>query len=666
MSVNVAGIPGDGSYLLRHLREEWSRLAGAESGGIWLGLGAGPLGLAGRKVAPQVFLRLLQGYSPDGAARLTRNAGSPRRTPGWEMLVGAHKSVSDLLAVLPERERGLLLRCVYDTLRKDVLPYLEAYCGLSRRGKGGAVSERAGLVIAVFLHLVNRLNEPHIHLHVEIVNLGYRASDRTYGALVSRRFYERQRLLKSLFHLGLANRLSRCLGLVCQREGYAAAVRGVPVSFVQATSTRSAQIARELNERGHHSPRAAAYAAWNTRPPKQLLPFDELLRGWRELARQHGFSLSCLPRRWPRHVPYLSGKLQELRARKALLQAAKSLASQNAIFDRWELHTHTATACIGRGVPVACVAQAVSRAVTRPRKFGLVEVGREHGEPLFTTRAHWRLEQKLLRHVDALAGHRQAVRPRAVEKVLSHATHLNEEQCLTVRRLTGPGLGLLAGPAGAARTATLRAAAEAYRRAGWAVLGCAVTGRAASALQQETGIPSLTLAKLLQDLRPLPHREVFRQLSGRSFRSLWSRLQAAEELRRPRLRLSAKTVILLDEAGLAGTANLKELVACVRRHGARLILAGDPKQQPSRPAGGVFAFLLARYAHQAAHVLETVRREELRRRGTVEAKGAGVRREARRTDPTRGRESGRRCRMAAAVHARSQAEQRHYEHGRDR
>lgn len=58
--------------------------------------------------------------------------------------------------------------------------------------------------------------------------------------------------------------------------------------------------------------------------------------------------------------------------------------------------------------------------------------------------------------------------------------------------------------------------------------------------------------------------------------------------------LDARTVLVVDEAGTAGTRDLPRLLGEVERTGAKAVLVGDPKQLPEIAAGGLFAALTER------------------------------------------------------------------------
>ena len=81
----------------RHPNEYYT--AGEEPDGVWFNPN-GLFGLVdGGKVDSSDFHRLYHGFAPNSGGKLTRNAGSERRSAGLDMTFSADKSVSALWAI---------------------------------------------------------------------------------------------------------------------------------------------------------------------------------------------------------------------------------------------------------------------------------------------------------------------------------------------------------------------------------------------------------------------------------------------------------------------------------------------------------------------------------------------------------------------------------------
>ena len=153
--------------------------------------------------------------------------------------------------------------------------------------------------------------------------------------------------------------------------------------------------------------------------------------------------------------------------------------------------------------------------------------------------------------------------------------------------LSGEDLSLLVGFAGTGKGYLMNAVREAYEAEGYRVVGAALAGKAADGLAQSAQINAKTIARFLLD---------------------WEN---------ERDLLNAKTVLIVDEAGMVGTRQLQRLLAEAERAGCKIILCGDPEQIPSIEAGSPFRYLLERIPHKfLKHVVR--QKIEWQREATVQ------------------------------------------------
>ena len=175
------------------------------------------------------------------------------------------------------------------------------------------------------------------------------------------------------------------------------------------------------------------------------------------------------------------------------------------------------------------------------------------------------------------------------------------EKIATSRRV----LDVLVGPAGTGKTSTmagLRAAWEADHGSG-AVIGLAPSAAAAEGLGDELRIDTENTAKWLTEWRRIPELAAQRdrlaaQLAAQprplsaGARKLSERVDSLDRAVDER-RLHSGQLVIVDEASLAGTFALDELVSAARVAGAKVLLAGDWAQLSSVEAGGAFSLLVA-------------------------------------------------------------------------
>ena len=143
--------------------------------------------------------------------------------------------------------------------------------------------------------------------------------------------------------------------------------------------------------------------------------------------------------------------------------------------------------------------------------------------------------------------------------------------------VTAPGqLAVVAGAAGAGKSGSLAAAREAWEAEGYRVRGAALAGKAAEELQASAGIASRTLHALEYG---------------------W---------RHERDPLTARDVLVIDEAGMVGSRQLGRVLETARDAGAKVVLVGDARQLQPIEAGAAFRAV----AEEVGVVeIETIRRQ---------------------------------------------------------
>lgn len=151
-------------------------------------------------------------------------------------------------------------------------------------------------------------------------------------------------------------------------------------------------------------------------------------------------------------------------------------------------------------------------------------------------------------------------------EVMERRPTLAAEQAEMVTRLctSGNGIDVVCAAAGTGKTYTLDAVREAWETSGHRVIGAALAGIAAQELQSTAAIESMTLAMLQINLDAR------------------------------RIRLVDRTVVVIDEAGMAGTRNLAPILNAADEASAKVVLVGDPHQLPEIDAGGVLTGLAKR------------------------------------------------------------------------
>jgi Ti-type conjugative transfer relaxase TraA len=202
----------------------------------------------------------------------------------------------------------------------------------------------------------------------------------------------------------------------------------------------------------------------------------------------------------------------------------------------------------------------------------------------FTTQSMMNAEEALIRDAGRLAN---AWRHTVSRGDVGHAISASEARGLRLSReqraaldhvLHRPGLSLVVGLAGTGKSAMLGTAREAWESAGYNVRGAALSGIAAENLEGGSGIASRTLA---------------------SFEHAWAKGND---------RLSARDVLVIDEAGMIGTRQLQRVLTEASGAGAKVVMVGDTQQLQAIEAGAAFRLLAER--HGAAELGEVRRQAE--------------------------------------------------------
>ncbi len=219
------------------------------------------------------------------------------------------------------------------------------------------------------------------------------------------------------------------------------------------------------------------------------------------------------------------------------------------------------------------------------RSPDLVELGKDgRGENRFTTREMIEAEQRLHRAAELMAEkERHAVSDRDREAALTQAEQrglvLSGEQADALAHVTdGRDLGIVVGYAGAGKSAMLGVAREAWETSSYEVRGVALSGIAAENLEIGSGIASRTIASMEHGWG-----------QGRDM-------------------LSARDVLIIDEAGMVGTRQLERVLSHAAEAGAKVVLVGDPQQLQSIEAGAAFRSIHER--HGGAEIGEVRRQRE--------------------------------------------------------
>ena len=559
--------------------EYYARHDGTRAGqGHWWT--SSPLALLanGAVARPEDVRMLASGRMPPTGRQLVQ-AQSKTRVVAYDFSMHTAKAVSVLYAVAPELERKRILEAHQRAMRYVFDAAWQNGHIVTRRGREGRLTERPTHVVGVlFDHLTNRLGDPFLHGHGALLNVGLRA-DGTAGTIDVSAMLVYQGFLGMLYAGYMADAL-RAMGYAIERDGQSFTIVGIPEEVCTVFSKRRAEIERYAAEHKFRTARdrvRAQIAALATRSPQVRLSPAELQAQWDADMARVG---------WTAQSIYDAARAAgaERRALAAPDESALIREYRAAIDGVFETDVRITHANLCR--LVAEIAQglehpdAVARRIAQLISDGtIVEIGHEHGRPVYSTPKVMSTERQLLLDAEVMRGQWSGVSETQVTQALAEQPQLSDEQCRAVRHaLAKDGISIVEGSAGSGKSTLLLSVTRALEAAGYRILLTAPSWKATHNVRKETGAAE----------------DVARAIQG-----------MAKHIRERRLHFAPRDVIVIDEAGMVATDDMAVLVAEARRVGAKIILAGDTRQL--QPVGrGAPMRLLARR-------LGTRRVEDIRR-----------------------------------------------------
>ncbi|MFD4406662.1 MobF family relaxase [Nocardia sp. NPDC058499] len=554
------------------------------------------------------------------------------------------KSISALWALAPKPIAEVVLACHLDAAA-DAVRFLEQTAVYTRTGPNGVAQvDVTGVMATVFTHRDSRAGEPYLHSHIAISNK-VQAVDGRWLALDGRTLhkfavwasehyntrmetYLRQRLglrFEERPHQDPNKRSTRAIVGIDQRLCEAWSSRRVDIEVRRAVLTRDFQekYGREPSPREayaladrasvdtrqcKHEPRSEAEqrAAWH----------DEAVRFLgSERAVSDMLHAAMNPGPGEDTAPVAAHELD------AWIEAAADAVVERVSRDRSTWQANHIGAEVERTVRAAAldpalVADVAGRVLvaalhpTRSIALALPDVLDEPaalrrrdgasvyittGTQSYTSEPIMAAEQRIL----AAAARRDGRRVGEVGvgvALLEHAannpdTVLNDGQVALVRGFatSGARVDLALSPAGTGKTTAMAVFARAWENDGGTVIGLASTANAAAVLRDEIGTTCDTIDKLLSSLQLAE----FGAATGTAVRIPdWVRA------------IDATTVVIIDEAALASTHQLDQVIDYTLSRGGSVRVVADDKQLAAISAGGIVRALADEYgAYTLEHVV---------------------------------------------------------------
>ncbi len=561
-----------------------------EPPGRWTGAGRHALGLDGNVEGAQLRA-LLDAAHPETGAALGRRFGDSSAR-GFDATFSAPKSVSVLWALSPDPIVRAEVLASHDAAVDAALGWFEHHGAVTRRGTDGVFQvDTLGITAAVFRQHTSRTVDPQLHSHA-IISAKVQDDTGQWLALDARFLKYQQRSIGWVYDAALRAELTARLGVTWVDRGDGVFdLACVPETLREAFSSRTQQVEAKLAELvrawsdahdgADPEPRTAARlerdAVLDSRPDK-VHGFDaaELHAHWRAEAHAAGFDGARLVAEQVRD----SSPSRHRSDDEVIAVALGRVSEESAAWLRADIARHLSTLLAPdlTGSAAALVTEvdrladiAEQQCVPLGPERGSTVRCRADGRPVTEAVTDRRLT------TPAVLTQEQALQTWAT-RTAQPVEPSDDPQLDAARAISGHDrLVLVVGPAGTGKTYTTARAVDALHAQGRPVIGLAPSGKAADVFATAAGCQTDTLAGFLT--------------RHRNTASPWS----------------SGTTVILDEAGMAATADLARLVHLAQTNQWRLVAVGDPEQLPAVGRGGAFAHWCDTLAH---HTLDTPRRFE--------------------------------------------------------
>lgn len=558
---------------------------------------------------------------------------------GFDMVFTPAKSVSVLWGIGDERTRKAIMRAHGEAVEQS-LAWVEDNAVFSRTGAQGQEKvDCEGATVAKFVHFDNRAGDPNLHTHCAMLNR-VKCADGIYRTIDSKVIHRAAVTASETYNTKLTELVSRYLGVeftpvVKSRGGRPVwEVKGIPQELMTAMSRRDEVLARgrELiaeyrttygrTPPKHVQHRLMEQANLETRAAKgEARSLQEMVADWRGIADTTSPEFDCASvlndvfTAAERYLPApgegaTEDELDAYTAQEKLRRhdwdeqnldevAATVVATLSAERSTWtefqidseiarqltyyRFDTDEAKDLASAKIHTRCLSGHLIR-VDADQILPGVDVDsdsprlrRDNGESVFTAHATARFtSQAVLDDEQQITAASQLwivnehttdeldTALAAVEAERGYALSADKREFVNHLLCSPAALAVGVGPAGTGKTTAMDVFARAWQADGHKVVGLAPSAVAAEVLGADTGVPTATIASFI-------HPGTDRTAKG--------------------IEVGAGDVILVDEAGMASTHDLAEVVRHAERVGAFVRLVGDPGQLASIETGGMLAEL---------------------------------------------------------------------------
>nr|WP_219626366.1 MobF family relaxase [Stenotrophomonas maltophilia] len=569
----------------------------------WGGSLAAELGLEGRPVTREVMEQLGKGFSPTGRP-LCKNAGKEARLViktdrwgnvrldddgkpmekwegghrvGFDLTISAPGDVSVAFALADEREKLAILEA-HRQACAVAMRYIESKVE-TRRGEGGKeVIGTQGLVWTAADHVSNRNVQCDLHTHHLAFGVS-KGEDGRWGTFDAIEIYRHRHAADHLYKAELYSAM-KALGYGIQREHEVdvmgretgqilTTIAGIDRELVLQAKTRRQEILDYVKEHPDASHDEACKA---TRKKKEEPPFEQVVKDWQQ-------TFANIARERPDLVP-TTQSLKQTQGQHldphTFDEVLQRMHENEAMFCEHDLVRELGMEFAGQknAEEILNMVKEFTEQddLVRVKAEHLheddrgIRLARKHREDRFcaTWMVEWEAEiirrSKERENETDLKLFRSTVDREIAAYEKRKGFTLTEEQKAATGHLTHgtAGVGVMSGLAGTGKTTVAEVYKQCFEAEGKQLMGLAVSGKAAAKLEEESGMPCMSVAKFFS------------------------------QVRQGKVALTKRDVVVLDEAGMVATDDTLKLMTYCQGVGAKLVMQGDSDQLQPIAAGNGF------------------------------------------------------------------------------
>ncbi|RRQ12022.1 TraA protein [Corynebacterium bovis] len=556
---------------------------------------------------------------------------TPQAVSGFDLTFSPVKSVSVLWGLADEHTANVIAAAHHDAVA-HALDWVQDNAVFTRIGTGGIQQvETDGVIAAEFTHFDTRGGDPDLHSHVLVSNK-VRVADTPAGreagavgkwkTIDSRALHEHAVTAGGVYNTTLQQLLSERLGVEFTpvSKGPDAApvweVAGVPRSLNEAFSSRRAGakpvyerlVADYVERHGRQPSSRVNYRLWQaaileTRDAKRpAASLDDLRGQWREqagkivpsatldeLADRVAGAEVTRPAFSTQLVDQVAAKaIDTTLSRRATFKRSHLTNSVNQLLHGYTFDSPEALATAREAVMDTALTR-MAVCLTPPEIRDLpaaltddngVGIDRRDNAEVYSTTCQLDRERAILTAAETPV---PVFVPTAdIDTALDRFTRtqgfsLNTGQVRMARHFLtcGTQLAVAVGPAGTGKTTSMELVCNLWADQGRSVIGLAPSAAAAKVLEGDIGTRCHTIDSLTHAW----------QTAGKAGYT------GPDRVGQLPVNIAAGDMLLVDEAGMASTNRMADLVDIARETGAVIRMVGDPAQLDAVETGGMFRTL---------------------------------------------------------------------------